>query len=191
MAARLALFVIIGLTFPLLFGCAPGKESRKWSEEVDLGDGRLITIDRYVQFQASNSLAGDAYNATETRSTISFRSELSALPKWDVPLVPILLYQDASSGAWAIVATTSSCEVWSGRGSPQPPYWEFRLIEDRWQEAPISAKSFDQQSNLFFDYNGELPAKHITSSLTKHSRAEIGVGSKYKVISAGAKTNCM
>lgn len=189
-AMRRIFFFTLALSLLTAIGCAPGKVTREWSEEVALDDGRLVTIDRRVQFQESNSLAGDAYNATETSSTISFRDELSILAKWDAPLVPILLYQDKSADEWVIVATTSSCEVWSARGSPRPPYWEFRQKPKGWQPHSLSPSSFERKSNLFFAYDSGLPAKHITSSLTNQSRDDVRVYSDYKVISANAKSNC-
>ena len=178
------------LSLLTVIGCTPGKITREWSEEVALDDGKVINIDRYVQFQESNSWSGDAYNSTETRSTISFRDELSALPKWNEPLVPILLYHDTSGDEWVVVATTSSCEIWSARGSPRPPYWEYRLKPDGWQPHSLSTSSFERKSNLFFAYDSGLPATHITSVLTKQSRDDVRVYSDYKVISANAKSNC-
>jgi hypothetical protein len=136
-----------------------GHRERAWSEDVDI-DGRTAVIDRRVRFKVSDSLAGDAYNKTETSSTLSFRDDLSELPDWNVPLIPLLLYRDSATREWVIVATTSDCHVWSQRGSPDRPYWEYRLKGATWAEVPLSETSVGRKTNLYFKYDKEVP-KHV------------------------------
>ncbi len=128
-----------------------GHAVRDWSEDVALGDGRTITIDRHVEFDVSNSLAGDAYSATLTKSAISFRGS-PPIPRWDFPMEAMVFYQDANSSEWVVVATMTSCQVWDVRGKPQPPYWEFRLRGPSWSEVAVSDGSFGRRTNLFIGY---------------------------------------
>ena len=186
----LALFLSSALSLLPTIGCTPGKVTREWSEEVALDDGRIITIDRYVAFRESNSWAGDAYNATEIRSTISFRGELSKLPDWDVPLIPILLYKDASSDDWVVIATTSSCEIWSARGRPEPPYWEYRANPGGWRPASLSTGAFGRKSNLFFTYEDKLPEKKITDAEKIRIREDTRIAIGYRMILEIEKSNC-
>jgi len=190
-AARLTLFFVLGFSLTLTIGCIPGKVTRKWSEEVALDDGRVIIVDRYVAFEESNSWAGDAYSATETRSTISFRGELAKLPDWDVPLVPVLLYQDASDGNWAVVATTSSCEIWAERGSPQPPYWEYRLTHGAWSQTSLSRASIGRKPNLLFAYNENVAGKKITAAEKVLQSDDAGIVARYRLISESVDKSCM
>ena len=117
-----------------------GPEKRQWTEDVDLGEGRIITVKRFVEFNESNSLAGDAYNAVETKSTIEFTGDLASLPVWSEPLMALVLYQDSETGEWVVVATTTSCEFWNLNDRPKPPYWEFRLEDGVWRKChyPLS-----------------------------------------------------
>jgi hypothetical protein len=50
-------------------GCA-GVVDRSWSEEVELEGGQVITIDRYVKFQESSSIAGDVHSSVDLESSL-------------------------------------------------------------------------------------------------------------------------
>jgi hypothetical protein len=156
-----------------------GKRQRKWSEEVQLDDRTVITVDRYVAFEETDAFGGGAYSATETKSMLSFRGDLESLPKWDVPLVPVLLYHDSSTAEWVIVATTSRCEVWRARGGPLPPYWEYRLRDAEWREGPLSSASEGRETNLFFSYNPRLPSKHLDLRFKSDARADGRIAGDY------------
>lgn len=139
-----------------------GPKHRSWTEEVLLEDGSTIVVKRSVTFSESNSWSGDAYNATELSATIAFTGDLQNLPVWNVPLMPLVLYRDtAAQGQWALVASTTTCDVWSTHGEPRPPYWEFRLGKAGWREVPLSAASLGRPTNLYLPYNA-LKARHVT-----------------------------
>jgi hypothetical protein len=158
-SCRPVLVIVIAL---LSAACDSG--NRSWSEEVALDDGTVITIDRHVEQLMSSAIGGSAFSATETTSTLAFRGDLAALPQWNVPLMPLVLYRDSESAEWVIVATSTTCEVWYRRGMPEGHYWEFRLRGTEWIEVPLSEMSFGRRTNLLFEYAEPLPAKHITLS---------------------------
>lgn len=167
-----------------------GEIERAWSEEVALDDGQVITIDRRVAFKGSNALGGGAYSATETSSTLSFRGDLSQIPAWDEPLMPLVLYQAESSSVWVVVAKTPSCDVWTTRGKPMPPYWEFRLEGTMWEEVPLSEESVGRTTNLLFMYNSPLPADHITLATKGALHADDRIGNTYQSIVADVGRYC-
>ena len=173
----------------ILSGCEwwTGHAVRDWTEDVPLDDGRTITIDRHVEFDSSNSLAGDAYSSSLTKSTIRFRGELATLPTWDVPLLPLVLYWDNATSLWVIVATTTSCSAWWERHRPQPPYWEFRADRSSWTEVAVSQGSFGKQTNLFIGYEPRLPAKNITVALAQNYMAHTPVSEEYRSIRSDAR----
>jgi hypothetical protein len=182
---------IAGLGLAVVAGCGFfDSGNRTWSEEVQLDDGRVITIDRHVEFDASNALGGGAYSATESKSTLSFQGDLAALPAWDVPLMPLVLYQDAETMEWAIVATTTTCLVWSSRGKPVPPYWEFRLRGVVWEQVALSPTSFGRNTNLLFEYTQKLSARQFTVP-AKADLVPLEAARKYVVVLRDATTNCM
>lgn len=185
--ALMCAFLLIAL-FPMS-GCA-GEVERRWSEEVEIGDGKIIEVDRYVKFSESNSVSGDAYSSTARESTLNFKGEFAGVPTWSVPLVPILLYHDATTAQWVIVATTSNCDTWYERGGPVPPYWEYRLSADKWTQSPLSESSKGRKTNLFFDYEPDLPEKKISASLKRQVIQRNSFAKKYLSIEGGLKSRC-
>lgn len=131
----------IALVLLVTAACGFLDESNRWTEDVRPDDGSVITIKRYVRFETSNSWAGDVPAAHDRRATLRFTEALSDLPEWDVPLMPMVLYQDGPTKEWVIVARTNSCERWLARGGPFPPYWEYRLRGDQWRRVPLSDTS--------------------------------------------------
>lgn len=169
-------------------GCS-GVVERHWVEEVALDDGSLVVVERHVKFKESNSLAGDAYSAAELESTLSFSGDLAIRPIWSAPFQPLLLYLDASSHEWVIVATPGSCDVWAGHGSPAPPYWEFRLRGDKWVQSGLSAASIGRRTNLFFNYDPPMPSQKLTREMKEHVIATNDFSKRYLTI-ADMKINC-
>jgi hypothetical protein len=171
-------------TLLLLSVCAcgwlTGSHQRSWSEDVQLDDGSVVTIDRSVSFDSSDALGGGAYNATETKATLAFTGNLASLPTWDVPLMPLVLYRDSATNEWVIVANSTRCEVWVQRGKPMPPYWEYRLGPAGWREQPLSASSLNRNSNLFIRYSRKIEQKHLTLEDKSKSAADLTVSDKYR-----------
>jgi len=189
--ARRVLFSVLVAIAMIPVGACSGTVERHWSEEVSLDDGTVIVIDRYVKFRETNSLAGDAYGSTDLKSTLAFVGDLSKLPSWDVPLFPLVLYRDERSGEWVVVATSSNCEVWEERGSPKPPYWEYRLKSDKWVQSSLSEMSLDRKTNLFFNYEPNLPAGKLSLDLKDQIIKHNDFAKDYLSIRRDAKTNCM
>jgi hypothetical protein len=172
-----------------LNGCA-GEVDRSWSEEVALDGGKVITIDRHVKFRESNSFAGDAHNSTDIESTLSFTGDLYSLPAWKVALVPVLLYSNETTHEWVIVATTSNCDTWYQKGGPVPPYWEYRLTGGQWQESRLSEASLGRKTNLFFNYEPQLPTPTLTRPIKDKVIKSNAFAEKYLSIVAELKSKC-
>ena len=183
-----SLLLTIGLV-PV--GGCDGIVERRWSEEVEIDEGNVIVVDRYIKFQESNSLAGDAYSSTTIKSTLAFTGELSKLPSWDVPLVPLVLYRDQTGGELVIVATSYSCEVWRERGKPAPPYWEYRLKANKWSQSPLSQISIGRESNMFFNYEPPLKSHKLSREWKRNIVRQSEFAKEYRVIDASVRSNCM
>lgn len=168
-----------------------GDQERSWSEDVELDDGSVITIQRYVKFEESNSWSGDAYNATETRATLAFTGKLASLPTWEVALMPLVLYRDTATSEWVLVAKTSSCDVWDARGQPFPPYWEYRLDGNVWRERPLSSNSKGRATNLFINYTAEKVNRHIDIQLKKRLMGSPTQDDTYSRVNPDTTRYCM
>jgi predicted small secreted protein len=174
----------------VLVGCNPfGPTERQWTEDVLLDDGTTLKVRRTARFDEANALGGGAYSARETEATLAFTGRFAQLPAWSFPLLAIFLYRDVTrDNQWVIVASTTSCETWSGRGEPQPPYWEFRLGPQGWQEVPLSPTSINRTANLLAGYHAELPGKHIT--VIDREKHDARASERYRIVRAQAKSNC-
>lgn len=165
----------------VLSGCSSSsREERRWTEDVLLDDGSTVQIERYVAFDATNAMGGGAYNAVEAKATLRFTGELTSLPEWDEPLIPLLVYRDNDD--WVVVARSSSCEVWSRREKPMPPYWEFRVNGDRWDEVPLSCDSIGRATNLYYEYHSENQPQHVSLSLKQKIDSNPGTVDSYRRI---------
>jgi hypothetical protein len=181
-------FGILGLGLLVYLVANIGPTTRRWTEDVVFDDGSSIVVKRTVKFRETNALGGGAHNTIEQEATIAFTGELASLPTWNYPLVGMVMYRDATkNGQWVIVATTTTCAIWSTHGAPRPPYWEFRLGANGWQEVPLSATSIDRPTNLFENYN-VLKKSHVTSEFRRKSQR--GASDRYLFVRAQAKSNC-
>jgi hypothetical protein len=104
--------------------------------------------------------------------------------------MPLLLYRDAQTSEWVIVATTTACEVWRAQGRPEFLYWEFRNRENQWVEVGLSETSFERPTNLLFEYTQPLPSTHITRA----AKAQLHSGDQaqmYRAILRDDHNTCM
>ena len=184
----LLLFVVLVLV-PVMEGCA-GNVKKSWAEEVALDDGTVIVVDRFVEYQTSESWAGDIHGTKEIASRLSFRGELSKLPPWNMLLVPLLLYRDSPSGEWVVVASAFSCEAARERGNPRNLYWEFRLRERVWEGVALQASSFGRKTNLYFMYEAPLSNRFLTLAAKEEIVASRRVGKKFLFIDEKYRSNC-
>lgn len=187
---RALLSMLVTILLAPMAGCA-GEIERRWSEDVVLPDGSVVAIDRYVKFKESNAPGGDAYSSTDLRSTLALKGEQSAIATWEGPLVPLVLYRNQAAGEWVIVATTSNCDTWFERGSPVPPYWEFRLKSGKWEPSKLSELSLGLKTNLFFDYEPASPPKQISQATKLQIIQKNEFAKKYLSIDAAVKAKCM
>jgi hypothetical protein len=155
-AALQSAWVVVAL---VLTAC--GTKSRHWTEDVLLDDGSTIQVERSIAYTHTSSWSGDASFTDDKEATIRFTGSLSEVPPWSAALRPLLLYRDVMGGEWVIVTTSASCEVWATRGKPNPPYWEFRLRSNVWEETDLSQSSIGRVPNLLFEFR-KTDADHIT-----------------------------
>lgn len=191
---------IASVIFLLVGGCAEPPKTRQWTEDVLLDDGSTIVVKRSVTFRETNSWSGDAYNAVERDATLAFTGELANLPRWQAPLMALLLYRDSATNEWVIVGTTTSCDQWNLLGAPRvlylpdrpnTMYWEYRLGQGGWYEAQISRASIGRPVNLLHRYQRDLGTDHVTVALRQGIESDPGIGERFASILELPKVNCM
>lgn len=171
---------LLFLAAGLMSGCGYSvSRTQSWSEEVDVGNGQTIVVDRKEVIAASNT---EAAKDTGKTSVLSFRDEQSAVPAWNEPMIPLLLYQDPTTREWAIVAADSSCTP--------PSYREFRSAGDGWRSVELSPASMGRDSNLYLDGFGELPKSPISKAAKIEARTRAGIPELYQSITPDAHRGC-
>jgi hypothetical protein len=158
--AGISLLSVIGFWFwkgEELIGVADGR----WTEEVVLTDGSVVTVERSARIARTHIVELDA--------SLKFTAELAHLPELRTYVEPLVLYNDEETGEWVIVAISSYCDVdgarsqryWFAADRPQTRYFEFRSRSERWVQTPLSPKSIGQQANLFTGFE-ETRVSHLT-----------------------------
>lgn len=161
--------------------CGCSTRHYEWTEDVDLGDGRTIEIEREVKFKFSLPGGGGTATQEETYAAIRFKGSLSQLPPWREALVALELYQDTKNREWTVVAATASCEAWERGGKPKPPYWEFRLRDGAWRRVALSTTSIGRKTNLFFEYF-DMTLDHVTIAEKDRIQSDPRIARGYREI---------
>jgi len=166
-----------------------GDAVREWSEDVELDDGDVVTIERRVEFTKSNSLSGDTYGTSVRKSTLAIKGEDTALPVWNDVLLPLVLYRDQETDEWVLVASTTSCVTYTSRGRPKPTYWEFRLQSSGWVETALSPASLERRTNLLYLYDDPVP-RHLTPAGKASFQSRARTAARYLSIQTDNTFNC-
>jgi hypothetical protein len=166
-----------------------GVTTRRWTEDVQLADGSTVRVDRYTRT--------DHWHDGKLDASMRFTSELSALPEWRGPFIPLVLYRDERSGEWVIVATTSSCELLLQQGPPRylftpdkpaTQYLEFRARNERWTQTPLYAASIGRRANLVTLFK-EVATSHVTVEARERLQREVGLD--YQTVTEQPQGGCM
>lgn len=197
--ARYAVRQLLASLLLCACGRSDGLTERHWTEDVLLGDDSTIVVERTVLLRETNSMSGDAYNAVESDATLSFTGSLANLPTWREPLTALVLYRDAEANEWVIVATTTSCDVWSQRGEPHVTYlpdepdtlyWEYRLEPKGWREVSLPRTSVGRPVNILHRYQRDLDASHVTAEFRRVRQSDWRMAKELVNILERPQVNC-
>jgi hypothetical protein len=191
MSSRRNIFIAAVVVVAALVAYAFWPNTRSWTEDVQLDDGTVIQIERTVTFETSNSWAGDAPVAIDKRVTLRLTGALADLPAWRVRLIPMVLYQDAQTKEWVIVAETNLCDVWYARGQPFPPYWEYRLTRGQWRAQPLSENSKGRAANLLVTYRSPSLPSHVSLEFKKSISARFKSDDPFMRVVPDIRRFCM
>lgn len=170
------------LSVLLLGACGfSGTGTQSWPEDVDLGDGRILSIDRKIVWTTSDP--------GRVRSVLELHDGPKALPAWDEALTPLIVYQDAATGEWAVVAIATRCGDSVAPGRPAGRYREFRLQQEGWRQVELSAASIGRDSNLFVGDFKNLPA-HVTVAAKQVARQRAGIPREHLRVDRAALGEC-
>jgi len=169
--------------------CAPTTEAA-WREEVVLGDGRRITVEREVlweEVQAWGQAKQYATRSTELRLPAS--TGKSAPPEWQGRgEFLVLLDLDLATNEFVLVTLIGSCPQYIEAGRPRPPHREYRLRDSRWTLVPLEQQWMGRRANMIV-----YPRKTEPPVVTAQDKAERqanmrGIGSE--VAEGGGLPGC-
>lgn len=161
------LFVLV-----LLMSTSACSDTLQWKEEVQLNDGRVISVEQKRRCEGGYT-GGNMASCIEREAWLTV-----ALPEqergnnvvrtvWHQNLKPLIL--NSHEGQWYIVGIPATQREFTLYGKPYPPYLGFRLEGEEWKQIPFSAiPEAVYETNLIID-GGLLKITTLTLS-TKNSR---------------------
>ncbi|HEX2546853.1 MAG TPA: hypothetical protein VHL79_18365 [Ramlibacter sp.] len=125
-------------------------KSLRFREQVQLAGGEVVDVLRVVRAMPYSAIGGGGWNPVQQSLWIEQAGVPGVHPPWqsDAGLAPVLVDKDPITGQWLLVATTVSCEGWYALGKPRLPYAEFRLVQGRWSQVPLTAQAMGRDANV-------------------------------------------
>ncbi len=185
--------ILVFLTAAGLASCSMNNNGYHFAEEVELGSGEVIQVERQLKYRTIGEFGGPGGAEILYSSLDIVSSFVKDRPlKWESTdgLDPILLDREPTSGEWVILATFISCEAWYQLGRPKHPYVEFRFRQGAWQTIPLTDGWFGRPANMLVDNNTDSEAAFVTLAQKKLRNANNMIGAKYRSVISNWKTNC-
>ena len=148
---RLVFHLFLFVSLSLLITACSKHVSKKWQEEVALGDGRVIWINRTTSYMKHpKALIGERRGLTKLELTIDIPANpvAPAPPQWKFDAIPILLDYDQANKTWFIIAAPLYCDSWVKAGKPQFRNWQYEVENGQWVVKPLNKKLVGRDANL-------------------------------------------
>lgn len=183
---RMPIKIALLLAIVGLMSCKPrGPEVRTWQEEVKLGDGRIVMLERQEQYHFTQEFGGLGEMHTDASRLTMSLSKSEALPPLTTHEMPLIFDVEPNTGEFFVITIVDLCTRAQKVGLDwHKPYFEYRLVGSEWQRAPVSAGKIGWQANLLI--SREIAATGKVISLAKKTAKDRnpGIGLIYKNVSA-------
>jgi hypothetical protein len=138
----------IPLVCAALVACT-STEQGAWREEVELGDGRIVVVERTVAWQETQAW-GQAKRYIVREMTVSLPSDVQAtLTPWrGRQELAVLLDFDADRQEYLLVALPGTCVRYREAGRPSAPYLAYALRNGEWTIVPLDTTLIGRRANL-------------------------------------------
>lgn len=192
---KLGFLLMMGVSMSACAGLSG--HSKRWKEEVQLHDGRVIVVERSFNlgdYSAPGSLERPALDETLTFSLPGANKEIVWKTEFrnDVPepnsLGPLLL--DIVDGVPYLATSPAGCIAYNKWGRPNPPYILFKYINDEWKRIPL--EEFPPklvQKNLMSTPDSRLLKPYYTIEQAKAQRQGGNIADYAKTILREALPN--
>lgn len=177
----------------LMHGCSFGNKKIHFEEDVQLANGEVIKVDRFIVTKPLGEIGGPGGWEPEYMSLeIASPKHPEDPPKWESTegLLPILFDKDPGSGEWALLATFYTCEPWYALGRPKLPYAEFRVRNGQWQRVELSEQWIGRSANVLTDISSGGEPDHIGLPMKQERMSDPRTASEYRLIVDRWTTGC-
>src|SRR5688572_17619650 len=183
---RLGAFVVLSV---LMTGCAP--PSASWLEEVELSDGRVITVSREQRWRTMHP-PGASKQYLDDHMTLAIETQSGEPVAWEGNgETPMLLDVAPSSGEYLLITLPSLCDRYRSLGEPEPPYVEYRLRRGSWVRVPFSEESIGRRPNLLLWPRPTGEVELVPLAQKRERNAVSGVSKqKTEIVSQGGLSGC-
>lgn len=125
-------------------------EHASWREEVELSDGRVITVERTVTWQDVTPWGqSKSYLTRSLTIEILTESGRAAAPTWRAQRERALLLDwDSSNREYILVTYPAACSRYNEAGRPRPPYIQYRLRNGEWTPVAFDAELVGRRANM-------------------------------------------
>jgi len=152
----------IAVTLVSLYACTPSSVTVNWTEDVRLGNGRVVTVER----KETSHTAGQWWQGTDyylTTARLRARNGATWLTtEWSAPVRPLFFDRDEATGDLVIVGMPDECQFFQGLGAPDSFYVEYRFRQGAWQRVPLSDFSVDHAANLLLTVHSTQETGHVS-----------------------------
>jgi len=182
---------ILVVTCASLLACGPPTKDASWREEVELSDGRVITVERTVTWQDVTPW-GQSKRYTPRWHTIEILTESgrAAASTWRAQRERALLLDwDSSNREYILVTYPVTCSRYREAGRPQPPYMQYRLRNGEWTPVPFEAGLVGRRANMLV-YPRPSEELGLLTVGRKEELQEGAVGQTAQLVGKGRPPGC-
>jgi hypothetical protein len=152
---------------------ACGRNDLKWTEDVRLPDGRVVTLERYTEFKGGSSQFGEP--STESLQRLEFKHPTTGeAVRWESTkergyLETIALWLD--KGTLVLLTQPAYGGDFRRLKCPNPPYLVYEFVRGQWQDKPLMQIGVEQLRSNMTTYVLER-RQHIENNKRKLSADE-------------------
>lgn len=131
-----------------IVACTP-TEQGTWREEVALGEGRTITVQRTALWEEVQQWGQATQYATRSIELRLPRQSGQSPPPWrgKGEFLVLLDFDDARK-EFVLVTLVGSCSEYIKAGRPRPPHIEYRLRAGEWVAVPLEQEWIGRDANM-------------------------------------------
>jgi hypothetical protein len=170
-------------------GCE--RPSSSWKEEVELSDGRVITVSRAQRWRTMHP-PGASKQYLDDYMTLAIETQSGEPVEWQgTGETPMLLDIERSSGEYLLITLPSLCDRYRGLGEPEPPYVEYRLRHGNWVRAPFSEELVGRRPNLLLWPRPTGESERVSLAQKRERNVASGVSrQKTEIVDEGGLSGC-